>query len=207
MTARLRPASPLRLPALSHLMASAFAPGPAAALIATPAAMVSLLPSVLRRGLWETADRDGMVVFARYRPVLDAVLAVAVVALGFAAGIAVLVAAGAVWGVAGVLVVLLLMLLLFGVVALGGVLLLAASLSSFSTAVGRETPSGRRWTVMALAQRPGTRLSALLLTRRLIAGHPAGSVVVAVAASPELAGGYERLGFTRGRGARVHLQT
>lgn len=64
--------------------------------------------------------------------------------------------------------------------ALGLTQLNAGALSM--TPVGPETPPGDRWQVAALAQRPGTRLSALLLTRRLLTALPRGAVAVAAAA-------------------------
>ena len=191
--------------ALGRLMAGAFTGGRAASVLATPAAVVSLAPYALRGVLWETPDGDGMVVFGRHRPVLDVVLAVGLMLLGFAVGAVVLALVASVAGPIGLLVALMILLVLFGLIGVGGLLLLAASASALTSTVGRETPEGRRWSVMALAQRPGTRLSALLLTRRLVERVPAGDVVVAVAGTPELAAGYERLGFVRGRGARVHL--
>ena len=203
MTDAAKPASLRRLAAISVLMASAFTSSRAAAVIATPASFVSLLPYIARGALWESADRDGMVVFGRYRPALDVLLSVAVVLLGFGIGIAALVLGAFVAGPTGLLVVLLLVLLVFGTIGAGALLLLTGS--SLTGSVGRETPRGRRWTLMGLAQRPGTRLSALLLARQLLDEVPAGGVVVAVAGSPELAAGYTRLGFTRGSGLRVHL--
>ncbi len=56
---------------------------------------------------------------------------------------------------------------------------------------------------MGLSQQPGTRLTALMLARRVVAALPAGTVV-AVAAD-DLARAYERLGFTRGRKRRLYL--
>lgn len=72
------------------------------------------------------------------------------------------------------------------------------------TPVGPETPRGDRWQVAALAQHPDTRLSALLLTRRLLASLTPGSVVVAAAADDRLQGAYQRFGFTRGDAKRVY---
>lgn len=70
--------------------------------------------------------------------------------------------------------------------------------------VGKETPPGSRWLVANLAQKPGTEMSAVLLTRALIRTVPRGSVLVATAASEPRADDYQRLGFTRGRGRRVY---
>lgn len=205
MTDALRPASPLRLGALSHLMAGAFTSSRGAAVVATPASLVSLLPSAMRGTLWEAPDGTGMVVFGRHRPALDLLLTIGLLMLGLAAGVAVLVLGASAGGPAGLLTALVVLVAVSVVIGAGALLLLAASAAALTSTVGRESPPGRRWSVMALAQRPGTRLSALLLARRLIARVPPGEVVVAVAGSPDLAAGYERLGFTRGRGARVHF--
>ncbi|MCS5724154.1 hypothetical protein N1028_06010 [Herbiconiux sp. CPCC 203407] len=186
-------------------MAEAFTDSRPAAVLATPAAVVSLAPYALRGVLWEAADGDGMVLFGRHRAALDAALAVGLVLTGSVIGIGVLVLIASAAGPVGLLVALAILLVLFGLVGIGGLLLLSASPSALTTTVGRETPGGHRWSAVALAQRPGTRLSALLLARSLVARVPAGDVVVAVAGTPELAAGYERLGFARGRGARVHL--
>ncbi|WP_216692967.1 hypothetical protein [Dietzia psychralcaliphila] len=183
--------------ALAWLVARAYTRSRPAAALAWAAALATIAPYVLRRAVYESADRDGMVIFCRYRPVLDVVVAtvlgLAFFGLGFGAFVAefdhrplVLVVLGGILGV-----------------VLAGARLMSGGLSP-TDAVGPDTPDGRRWAIMALAQRPGTRYSALLLTRRLISSLPAGDVVVAVAADELLAGAYARFGLTRTAGRRVH---
>lgn len=195
--APVRPAPFRHTGALAWLVAKAYTRSRLAASLAWPAALLVIAPYMLRRAVYESADRDGMVILCRYRPVADVVLATALslAFLGLGAGAFV---AGAEYR----LVVVAVMGAGLGVVV-AGALLMSGGLSP-TEAVGPDTPDGRRWAVMALAQRPGTRYSALLLTRRLIAALPAGDVVVAVAADESLAGAYARFGFTRTAGRRVH---
>ncbi|MFJ2505006.1 hypothetical protein [Microbacterium sp. NPDC087592] len=61
-----------------------------------------------------------------------------------------------------------------------------------------------RWTVIGLAQRPCTTLTALLFARGLLRTARTGGVVVAVAGFEKLAAGCAKLGFTRGHGPRVY---
>lgn len=58
--------------------------------------------------------------------------------------------------------------------------------------------------VAALAQLPGTRMTAVMLARRLIEQTPPGSIIVAAAATDALLARYVRAGFTRGRARRVY---
>ncbi|WP_146076636.1 MULTISPECIES: hypothetical protein [unclassified Rathayibacter] len=67
-----------RLPAVSWLMVRAFTRHRVLAVLAFPTALLSLAPSVIRRAAHETADRNGLVVFGRYRPVADALVSIAV---------------------------------------------------------------------------------------------------------------------------------
>ena len=102
------------------------------------------------------------------------------------------------WGPISGLVVLLVLtgFLLAGFLVLGS--------SSMGVPAGRETPRGDRYQIAALAQRPGTRLSAIQLALQLRDSLPTGAMLVAVADNDRLLEGYVRLGFTRGRGRRVH---
>lgn len=71
--------------------------------------------------------------------------------------------------------------------------------------VGPETPRGRRYSVSALAQRPGTSFSALHAAHAALAELPAGSVAVACAANQRLQRAYvEHGGFSAGDGLRVY---
>ena len=89
---------------------------------------------------------------------------------------------------------------------LAGVLVLAVSSpGSIASTVGPETPPRNVHTVMGLSQLPGTRLTALMLARQVVAALPAGTVVAVAAATDDLARAYQRLGFTRGRKRRLYL--
>jgi hypothetical protein len=177
-------------------MARAFTRNQASAVFTYPTCLVSLLPYVLRRGLY--ASRDGMVVFCRYRPWLDILLALLMALLLSAATVLTFGVVYYFLGMAGLIAI--------GIVAaaaLWGACLLVGA-ASFTRAVGPETPSGKRWMVASLAQRPGTKLSALLLARRKARSLAAGAVIVAVAADGHLARSYARLGFTPGARTRVY---
>ncbi|MFP7834883.1 hypothetical protein [Marisediminicola sp. LYQ134] len=191
------PASLARLPQLAWLMAHTFSRNRALAVASWPMSVATLLPYALRRVLYRSRDGNGMVIFGRYRPVFDFVLAIALALLIFAGMVATAVALWVTVGPLGVLAAALLF------VVIGIAPLAMMSTAGFTMAVGSETPPGQRWTVMALTQRRGTRMSALLLARRLLEAVPPGALVVAVADSPALADGYVRLGFERGAGPRV----
>lgn len=198
MPTNLPPASWGRLPALAWLLSKAFTRNRLLAILAAPAALLTLLPYALRKTVYESRDRNGMVIFGRYRPVADVLLAIPFALLIIVVMFTAVGLVGASFGFIGLFVAL---------IGVGGFVIGALSMSSASSltaAVGPETPAGPRWTVMALAQRPGTCLSALLLTRGLIRSLPKGSTVVAVTGSDELAAGYARLGFVRGKGPRIY---
>ena len=100
-----------------------------------------------------------------------------------------LVALGVVWFYASVIVVV-----------------ICTGVDSAATAVGPGTPKGQRWVIAGLAQRPGTRMTAVLLAKDLVAKLPTGAVRVAAAADADerLLARYVRLGFTAGHKRRVH---
>lgn len=192
-----RPAAVHRAGSLAWLLARAFTRGRVTAGFATPAAILILLPYLARRAVYESSDRDGMVIFCRHRPVADVLLVMAVMAVVLGIG-----------GVAELLLPgpwrggLVFSGVVFGSLVVGMVLMRRGM--PMADVVGPETPEGRRWAFMGLAQRPGTRYSALLLARRLLAGLEPGDVVVAAAADDRLVDAYERFGFTRTRFRRVH---
>lgn len=67
-----------------------------------------------------------------------------------------------------------------------------------ATPISTDAPTtGDRWQIAALAQRPGTRYSAMLLTRHVL-DHvvPAGDVLVSSAGDDDLEQAYTRPGFT-----------
>lgn len=187
-------------PALAWLMSRAFMarihPTPVLAVAVWPMYFLTLAPAVLLGGAY-WRDRDGMVIIHRYRPLLDGLLVIvlmlaAVVAMfsllqfGGWAGWLLLVAAGWFW--------------VSAILALVG-----NGMGTPLTLVGRGTPKGRRWAVAGLAQRPGTRLTAVMLARDIIGSLPAGSVVLAAAADDKLLAGYLRFGFVQGSGRRCHM--
>lgn len=181
-----------RAPVLAWLMAHAYAPNRVLALLACPVALAVILTYQLRRGVYESDDRDGMVIVARWRPGLDAVLAISIIlggyaALGLLAGLLSLIdpfLGPAIFGLAAVL-------------GVASAVVLAQGQQS-ATPISKDTPTGGdRWQVAALAQRPGTRLSALLLTRQVIAHVvPPGDVLVVAAGTDRLEQAYIHAGFT-----------
>lgn len=185
-------------------MARAFTTGRAAAATAWFASLVTLTPFLIRRAVYLSSDRDGLVIVCRRRPVLDVVLSLLVVIVGYLLIGVVFLALDELLGqtlvslgITALVGGLVLLLLLVGAALLGG---------SLSSSVGRGTPPGRRWVVAALAQRPdGEPLSALLLVRRALRELPRpGDVIVAVAADDALHTKYLRAGFSPGSGRRVH---
>ena len=168
---------------LTWLMCRAFAPNRFLAVLALPLGLLILIPYAVRRQLFETADHNGMVVFGPLSLVKDTVILAAVMSpllvINAWAPIA--------WGPLSGLIVLLILtgLLLVGFLVLGS--------SSMGVPVGGETPKGDRYQVAALAQRPGTRLSAMQLALRLRDSLPVGAVLVAVADSDRLLEGYVAL--------------
>lgn len=181
-------------------MSRAFTPNQLVAVAAVPTAVVSLVPYLVRRAVYESGDGNGMVIYARHRPILDLVLAVPSGAV-LLSGLWAFVTFAVGFGPGGVVVG-------WGTVAfvlIGG--LAMTSTSNYVTATGPETPPGDRFIMMGLAQRAGTTTSALLLARTLIRRTPSGAVVVTRAANNALADGYERLGFTRGTETRLYLTT
>lgn len=175
-------------------MCRAFASNRFLAVLAYPLGLLILIPYAVRRQLFETDDRNGMVVFGPFSMVKDAVI----LAVVMSPLIVVNVWAPIAWGPLSGLVVLLVVtgFLLVGFLVLGS--------SSMGVPVGRETPKGDRYQIAALAQRPGTRLSAMQLALRLRDSLPVGAVLVAVADNDRLLESYVRLGFSRGRGRRVY---
>lgn len=192
------PAPIHRLFAVAWLISRAYSRNPVQAVAVMPWALFIVVPYVLRRAVYESDDRNGVVFFGRYRPILDVVLAILLT-------LVTMVVLTRLDDVSGgrlfALHVPLLVVIAFLAYGAAGILRGAGSLASVT---GPETPSGDRYAMMALSQRPGTRLSALGLARRLIQGLPEGSVIVAAAADEALARRYERLGFTRGEGLRVY---
>ncbi|PPG12789.1 hypothetical protein C5D36_14640 [Rathayibacter sp. AY1C6] len=105
------------------------------AVLAFPTALLSLAPSVIRRAAHETADRNGLVVFGRYRPVADALASLAVTV-----PVVLLAVVAAVWvALSGLLGAVLVLAALLGGTVGAGALLVGTPLTA---AVGAETPPG-----------------------------------------------------------------
>jgi hypothetical protein len=154
-----------------------------------------LLPAVVLGGAY-WRERDGLVLLYRWRPLADflvivgaivAAMVCAVAAIIWWAGFVPSVALGVVWFYASVTVAA-----------------ICNGVGSAATVVGRGTPKGQRWVLAALAQRPGTRLTAVLLAKDLVEKLPSGAVLVAAAADEDLLARYLRLGFTEGHKRRLH---
>lgn len=196
MTGRPRPAPLHRVFGLAWLMTRAFTRGRANAVSAYPFCLLIALISGAMGQLYESEDGHGVVIFGRHRLWLEALIAGVIFLLGMTLVFVMI----PVIGPAPVAVVS----SLVGLAFVLGIAQLAPGAQS-TTPVGAETPAGDRWQVGGLAQRPGTRLSALVLARRLIGSAPTGTVIVAGAADDQLLTAYERFGFTRGRSKRVYL--
>lgn len=189
------PVRPFRIFALAWLMSRAFSSNSVMAVLAFPLALLTLVPYATRRQLYETQDRNGMVVFGRLSTVTDvAILIVLILPVCILLGFVI----SAVDPVPALVIgLVVLILFIFGLIGLSdGV--------PNTKLVDRTTPKGPRIQVAALAQRPGTRLSALQLALQLRDSAPSGSVLVAVAANDRLLHGYQRLEFSRGTARRVH---
>lgn len=195
-----RAVSLARVPQMAWLMSQAYARSRPLAVLAWVTAFGSLVPYAVRGGLYWSWDRDGMVVIAPWRPWLDTILSVVTLVV-IAAPIGI---AGAIisdlTGMPGQILIVAIAV----VIGSGAAVLSSGELSGFP--IGAETPPGERWQVAALAQRPGTRNSALALTREVInITLPPGSVVTAVARNEKLRESYIRLGFHAGKKGRLWL--
>lgn len=192
-----RPSTLRDLPRAAWISARASTPNTPLAVLSVPIYAFSIVPMTLRGGLYLDASRTGTVLFARRRPILDGVVVGLVTAAAFA-----------LW-VAGILLfdtmlVLLLGMLAYAALLIGAVIALVQPGGTTLSASGPETPKGERWMVAALAQLPGTRMTAVMLARRLIEQAPPGSILVAAAATDALHERYVRAGFTAGRARRVY---
>lgn len=193
MTSSPSPATLVRVPALAWLMSQAFASNRIMAYLSVPVAVLILLPYALRRQVYESADGNGMVIFGPYRLGRDVAILAALLLPALGLYLWVLVSLGP--GYASVLWAVVMGLLGIGLAGIGR--------GSMVMPTGPETPEGDRWQIAGLAQRPGTRLSALPLALRLRDSAPVGTVVVAVAQNDRLLEGYKRLGFTEGKERRI----
>jgi hypothetical protein len=186
------------------IMARAFTPHRAWAVLAFPWTVLAVLPATVRGGLFLDATRTGMVLLTPYNLALDLlVLLPLMLPIAGIAGIAVgaLLTAGSF----NALPVLFALAVLVGIVALAGLWFLLPKRGTSTMPTGPETPLGRRWEIAGLAQLPGTRLTAVQTARRVLATvPPPGAVVVGTANTPALFEQYQRFGFTGGPQRRVH---
>lgn len=195
MSRTLQPAGLSRVFSIGWLMSLGFTKGRVGAVLAYPLCLLTVAVYAPRGQVYESPDRDGMVIFGRYRLWVELVAG----ALIFVAGTLIAFSLIPVVGPAtvGVVAVFFSLLLWLGIAQMG-------SAAMAGTPVGSETPKGDRWQTAALAQRPGTRFSALLLTRQLIDSLPTGDIAVAAAADDRLLHAYEKFGFTAGKSRRVY---
>lgn len=180
------------------IMARAFTPHPALALLAYPWTLISITPGTVRGGLYLDPTRTGMVLLYRSMMLLDVLIAVPVVLVFFiAVGTAASALSALLPGGIAALVVF--------VLAVSGLLFLLPRGGGSLFPWGPETPKGQRWEIAGLAQLPGTRLTGIQLAlRALETVPPSGAVVVATANSADLYRQYQAFGFTGGPKHRVH---
>lgn len=188
------------VPRASWVLARGLAPGHATAVLAVPLALLLVVVYLARRSAYLNHNRDVVAFCARHRPVLETVLSTALmlVVIVVLAWLAVLVEPVTPIGSR------LLVVAPFLWIAVGGIVLMFSG-GAFTSPVGRETPAGQRWVISGLAQLPGTSASRTETVRELVDEAPAGSVVVAVAATDAHLRTYLDLGFTEGTSRRVHL--
>lgn len=195
------PAPSRRVFRAAWIMARAYTPNLAVALLALPWCLVAVIPAALRRGLFLDRTGTGMVILYRSALLLDILIVLPLMFPAMLAAIAVV----------GVLA-LQLPLWAMAVVVLGVIVLVITGLVAIQPESGGsmvpwgpETPAGERWELAGLAQLPGTRLTAVPLAMRAVREVPPdGAVVVATANTPEQYRQYQRLGFTGGPKRRVH---
>ena len=194
---RPRPSTLRDLPRAAWISARASTPNRPLAVLSVPIYAFSIVPMTLRGGLYLDESRTGTVLFARRRPIRDGLVIGLWTAAAFVLWVASILIVDAV-------VMLLLGMLVYAALLVGAVIALVQPGGTTLSASGPETPKGDRWMVAALAQLPGTRMTAVMLARRLIEQAPQGSIIVAAAASDALLARYVRAGFTRGRARRVY---
>ena len=191
-----------RIGRAAWIMARAFTPHLAIALLALPWTLLSVIPGTLRRGLYLDPSRTGMVMLYRSNPIVDVLVLMPVMiglfAVYFAAVPALLslvVPAG--WVALSLAAVTMLFMV--------GLLFLLPRGGGSLFPWGPETPKGPRWEIAGLAQLPGTRLTGIQLALRVLdTVPPQGAVVVATANSADLYRQYQAFGFTGGPKHRVH---
>lgn len=192
-----RQARPHRIFALSWLLARGFTQDRIGAIFAYPACLVFLIPGIFMGRIFESSDTHGMVLFWHHRRskglIATAVLVVAVL-----------------WGLlfwwfrsspdAVFLLYWVFLILLLVWPRIIGIHHLN------NRATGAETPKGERWQLGGVVQRPGTRISAVLLAWELMDRIGPGGTVVAVAPDKKWFKALQRFGFTPGHALRVYMR-
>lgn len=191
-----QPAPPSRIFALAWLVARGFTKDRIGATFAYPGCLAFLIPSLLMGRVYESSDTHGLVLFWRRRR-NRAVIAVAVLAGVLIYGLlfwwsrsAPDTVLGIGWGA------LLLMVVWPRIVGLH-------RMNTRDT--GSETPQGHRWHIAGVVQRPGTRMSAVLLAWALMDTVPRAGVVVAAAPDKKTFKALQRFGFSPGNHKRVFM--
>jgi hypothetical protein len=196
-----RSASFFRALSLAWLISLAFECNRACAILTYPIHLISTLASVFRRGIYESGDRNGVVVILKKNFFSEIVATLLAYILAMVAVVAVALLAFLIWMPLGFLV-----LSVAGLWLVAGALVTVCHSRTFSS-VGKETPRGKgRWGVSSLAQRPGTSFSAVQLAMRIIPKVvPEGHVLVAAAADTKLQKKYVKsFQFVAGEKLRVH---
>lgn len=180
------------------IMARAFTPHPAIALLAYPWTLMSVIPGTVRGGLYLDPSRTGMVMLYRSKMLIDVMITVPVVFVYFAV-------IGLVLAGFSALIPSMVTAMVVFVLAAAGLLFLIPRGGGSMFPWGPETPEGPRWEIAGLAQLPGTRLTGIQLAlRALETVPPPGAVIVATANSEQLYRQYQRFAFTGGPSHRVH---
>lgn len=185
------------------ILARAGAPGIIGAVLAYGWAVLMLLPAAVRGGLYMDEKRSGIVIIQRSRLLLDVLIQlvavlplIPLVGLLFGLGLQLVPHAPLAFP-AYVLAWLL--------VTFIGYALMMPEPGGALLPFGPETPPGDRWEISALAQLPGTRLTAVQLTHQVIETVvPPGAVLVAMTYRRHQLGQYVRAGFTAGKRRRVY---
>lgn len=173
------------------------------AVLAFPLMLWTFTLAALQGGVCLSPDRNGTVLIYRHRLWLNVLITVLLVTVP-AMTLAVLAVATNSPALLNLITVGL-WVFLAGVVV--GVLAVGPNRAVFTFSAGSGTPRGRRWLITAVAQRPGTTMSATQTALRRIRELPSGDVLVVIAGNQALAARYQRLGFqpdTAGS-LRLHL--
>lgn len=165
-----------------------------------PACLLAAVVAASQRRLFVTKANDGMFILSRHPPIADALITPAFLIL-----IVVLVAAPfALVGVDPTAPILITMATLL-VFLLPYFAVNRPTKRIWQSPITNNTPPGSRYLLGSLAQKTGTRFSAMFLARTVIVSLPPGTVIVSIAANTTLLRQYVRLGFTEDLDNRVHI--